>query len=277
MGDRRSGRRLLADAALDASAANFRTNSPAARQRFLQGLPARIAGLARIFAAAAPALSPAPAAASLRVFRTEAAPNQASSGAGDSESPAPAGTSAASDRAHSLAPPALRRRGRPPVRPPQQLEQRSADVVSASAGGPESWQPDSQHHLANSDAVSVPGPPAQDDARVQSGAAVSRWDPFPAGRLAQAAQAEGGGLLFYEGSGAADAPGCDMALEDVARGGVTWGDDPFWDCWSKAAGPHDLEFGSAGWDGHTAPGASPSVINLKTDDYVAAWQRPPSP
>jgi hypothetical protein len=95
MGDRRSGRRLLADGPADA-AVSSRALSPAAGQGYLLGLPARIAGLVSIFSAAFPPAAPVAApvaapAASPRVSGPEAAPAQARSEEG------PGDTAAAAD------------------------------------------------------------------------------------------------------------------------------------------------------------------------------------
>jgi hypothetical protein len=157
MGDRRPGRRLLADAPADA-AVTLRDLSPAARQGFLQSLPARIAGLVRILSAAAAAAA-APT-ATLPAPHLDATEIQSQARSADTEITVATGSlvSATGGPAPQQAP---RRRGRPRVlpRPPPPACQPADGSTSAglSSGAPSGTPADSDSH-----STAVAGPPARD-------------------------------------------------------------------------------------------------------------------
>jgi hypothetical protein len=258
MGDRRPGRRLLADGPADA-AATMGAISPAARQRFLQGLPARIAALAQTLAAATAAAAPPPL------------PFAAALPAPACEAGGPGGAPAAGSRADregagrnpGRAPqPGPRPRGRPRGRPPVQLRppaHRCADGAGASDGGPGSpapaapsrWPGDSDPPRA-APLASPPGP--GDSKGICSAAAAAAAAADEAGSLAGSgsemlfedhAVLDAAGPTGWPENGPAGGPengpaggGCAFGFEDPAGApDAGWdlppfGDEAGWDGWA---------------------------------------------
>jgi hypothetical protein len=251
MGDRRPARLLLADAAADA-AATLRSLSPAARHGFLQGLPARIAGLVSILRASCSA-----AAASLTVptavppvMDLQATPGRGQAGseagiAADSDAGSMARARKAPDPAQQQVP---RKRGRPPVKPRPPLPRQQVDGAGASAGGPEPCAPSGVRtdsdpsppaatSTSESPVLNDPGKWERSDApEAAAAAAACQWvagaaaarDLCPPGLPAplESARAEGASLLLFEDSGDGDGGSGGMDFE------FAWGDDPFWDGWA---------------------------------------------
>jgi hypothetical protein len=267
MGDRRSGRRLLQDGAADA-AVTLRGLSPAARQGYLQGLPARIAGLVHIFSAAAAHTTPA---VLQHVAGPEARPGQARS-EGDPDIAAAAGPATRGPTPQPASIEGPRRRGRPRAMPRPPPASRPAGGADSSESRSASGRDDSESGAFKLPGAPVypepsrpaagPGPPSPDgawecaaDAAAAAADGAARATAAEAeaeeaaedtcsstgqGRLASSEAAEEGPLcrgLFeglsssWRGDGDGDVTFGDSSFGD-AFGDVASGDDPFWDGWA---------------------------------------------